>query len=164
MPHWPIYLSTIRILLAPTIAGLAWLRHESWYLIGLTVLLIVFTCGRFLMQYHRPAALGTPLVTVADILTFLAVPAGGWLLFPHLIIQERVFVATVLVTYIATIAYGHLKLKRYRRRSSLSISLLSMLLAVSVLTAYITNNTWMFRICALILLLAIPRLLSHQGD
>lgn len=162
MPHWSYFLSPLRILAALLICGLAWLRYETWYLIGLVFLLIAFSGSRWLLHIRQPEGHKSSLEAVADIATFLAIPVGGWLLFPHLIIQERIFVATVFVSYFAMSVYGHLQHNGYHQISSIKVSILSVLLAAAVLTGYLTNNTWMFRVCALLSLLAVPHFFSRE--
>ncbi len=141
----------LRITIAPIAVLLAWLRIESWYLLILIVYLLVYGLNAFNLVRNTKMA-QTHLAKGADIATFICVAAGGWLLFPHLIIQERLI---ILVYAILSIICLLSKPRSKGTPANIALTMLPVIVLASVLIGYYTNNTWPFLLAVMTLLLLV---------
>lgn len=124
-------------------------------MVGLAALLAAMLCSRLIINVTD-----NRLNLTADVATFLATAAGCWLLFPHLIIQERLFVAVAIAANLASVV----RRVRVQPADFLSIanSVVIGLMGSSVMTALITNNTWLFRVVVLLQLLLVLQRFSQK--
>ena len=170
MRHLPNLLSVFRLLAAPVLLVLAWQRLEDWWL-GLLLCSLVsdIADGFIARHFNVTSVLGARLDSFGDMATYVTVPICVWLLFPHLIIQERLFVLLVIVAYSVPVVASVLKFKQIMSYHTISAKVAAVLMGVSVLFALTTNITWPFRVAALIQLMVaveyvlITRKLQHPA-
>ncbi len=168
MRHLPNLLSVFRLLSAPVLLVLAWNRLEDWWLVLLLCSLVSDVADGFIARHlNATSELGAKLDSLGDMATYFTVPVCAWLLFPHLIIQERLFVLLVVLAYGAPVIASVLKFKQIMSYHTISAKVAGVLMGVSVLIAFTTNITWPFRLAVLVQLMvaveyiSITRKLQH---
>ncbi len=151
MRHIPNLLSTFRLLATPLLLYLAWQRQEDWWLILLVCSLLSDVADGYIARLCNVSTpLGARLDSLGDMATYFTVPVCAWLLYPHLIIQERLFVLLVVLAYSAPVIASLVKFKQVMSYHTISAKIAAVVMSVSVLIAFTTNITWPFRIAVVL--------------
>ena len=102
-------LGVVRLLIAPVLLFLAWQRQEAWFIYVLVGFLVVLIMELVVRRFKASVQLRERFLQMADVATWFVLPICTWLLFPHLIVQERLTLALLLVICLAGIVLSLVK-------------------------------------------------------
>lgn len=135
MRHVPNLLSVLRLLSVPVLLGLAWYRLPVAFLVLLLVSIVTDALdGWIARRFDAVTAIGIRLDSIADFSLYVAVPLGGWLLWPDLVVREWPWLALIVVGYVLP---GALSLARFHRLSSYHTWSAKLAVAVNALALFI---------------------------
>jgi len=114
--HVPNVLSGLRLASVPALLALAWIQQPVAFLVLLLVSLLSDALdGWIARRFDAVTQFGIRLDSVADFALYIAVPLGGWWLWPELLLREAPWIALIVVGYALP---GVLALIRFHRLSS----------------------------------------------
>ena len=161
-------LGVVRLLIAPVLLFLAWQGQEAWFVYVFVGFLIVLVMELVVRRFNASVPLRERLLQLADVLTWLVLPVGAWLLFPHLIVQERFTLALLLIICFAGIVLSLFKTHGIARFGTWTAALAPLLFGVSVWVAFQYNYTIPFRIASMFQLFVaveyLQRTWKHTGQ
>jgi len=153
--HLPNALSFLRLASVPVLLALAWLRLPVLFLVVLLAgVLSDAVDGWVARRFNAVTPFGIRLDSLADYALYIAVPVGGWLLWPDLILREAVWIVLIVIGYALP---GLLSLIRFHRLSSYhtwSAKLAVAVTALALLILFATGIAWPLHIGAPLALLA----------
>ena len=151
----PNALSTLRLASVPVLLALAWYQQPMAFLVLLLAgLLSDALDGWIARRFDAVTRLGIRLDSMADFALYIAVPLGGWWLWPGLLIQEAFWIGMIVVAYALP---GTLALLRFHRLSSYhtwSAKLGVATASVGFFVLFATGVSWPLHIGAPLALLA----------
>ncbi|MDZ7747904.1 MAG: CDP-alcohol phosphatidyltransferase family protein [Halofilum sp. (in: g-proteobacteria)] len=155
MRSLPNLLSALRLASIPPLLVLAWLdRPLAFLVVLLAAVLSDAVDGWLARRLGATSRLGARLDSLADYAVYVAVPLGGWWLWPEIVAREWSWFALVVVGYALP---GALALLRFRRLSAYhtwSAKLAVALLSVAVLVLFAGGPAWPLHVGAPVALLA----------
>lgn len=155
MRHVPNVLSGLRLVSVPVLLGLAWYRLPLAFLVLLLVSILTDALdGWIARRFDAVTQFGIRLDSVADFALYIAVPLGGWWLWPDLLLREAPWIALIVVGYVLP---GALALVRFRRLSSYhtwSAKIAVAVTAVGFFLLFATGIGWPLHVGAPLALLA----------
>lgn len=153
--HVPNVLSGLRLASVPALLALAWLQQPVAFLaLLLASILSDALDGWIARRFDAVTPFGIRLDSVADFALYIAVPLGGWWLWPDLLVREAMWIGLVVVGYALP---GMLALVRFHRLSSYHTWSAKLAVAVTALALFIlfaTGIGWPLHIGAPLALLA----------
>lgn len=151
----PNVLSALRLVSVPVLLVLAWLDQALAFLaLLLAAILSDALDGWLARRLDAITTLGIRLDSMADFALYIAVPLGGWWLWPELLLREAFWIALIVVGYALP---GALALIRFRRLSSYhtwSAKLAVALSATGLFVLFAFDVAWTLHIGAPLALLA----------
>lgn len=151
----PNGLSALRLASVPVLLGLAWYDHALPFLLLLLAgVLSDALDGWLARRLDAVTQLGIRLDSMADFALYIAVPLGGWWLWPELLLREAPWIALIVVGYALP---GAIALIRFRRLSSYhtwSAKLAVAVTALALLVLFALEVSWPLYIGAPLALLA----------
>lgn len=151
----PNMLSLLRLLSVPVLLGLAWFQQPLAFLALLLVSILSDAVDGWLARrFDAVTSLGIRLDSMADFALYVAVPLGGWWLWPDLLLREALWIALIVVGYALP---GALALIRFRRLSSYHTWSAKFAVAMSALGLFVLfafDVAWLLHIGAPLALLA----------
>ena len=161
-------LGVVRLLIAPVLLFLAWQRQEAWFIYVLVGFLVVLIMELVVRRFKASVQLRERFLQMADVATWFVLPICTWLLFPHLIVQERLTLALLLVICLAGIVLSLVKHRSIIRVGTWTAALAPLLFGVSVWVAFQYNYTIPFRIASMFQLFVaveyLQRTWKHTGQ
>jgi len=149
MHNLPNILSALRLGCVPVLLALAWYDRPLAFLsLLLAAILSDAIDGWLARRLGAASTLGARLDSLADYAIYVAVPLGGWWLWPQLVAREAVWFALVVAGYAVP---GALALLRFRRLSSYhtwSAKLAVAWLSVAVLVLFAGGPAWLLHVGA----------------
>ncbi|MCH9813539.1 MAG: CDP-alcohol phosphatidyltransferase family protein [Epsilonproteobacteria bacterium] len=150
----PNLLSLFRILAAPFLVLVAWLGFEELFLILFLLMLLSDALDGWVARiFNLSSALGARLDSYGDIVTYLTMPIGAWLLWPTLIQKEISYIIIAVIIYllpggVALIKFGSLASYHtwFTKFSALCMSL-------SLLVLLFSKDATLFHIAVYILVI-----------
>lgn len=151
----PNLLSGLRLASVPVLLVLAWYGQPLMFL-GLLLVSILSDAidGWLARRLDAVTKLGIRLDSMADFALYIAVPLGGWWLWPELLLREAPWIALIVVGYALP---GALALIRFRRLSSYHTWSAKLAVAVSAAGLFLlfaVDVSWLLHIGAPLALLA----------
>lgn len=155
MRYLPNILSGLRLAAVVPLLALAWFGRPLAFL-GLLLAAILSDAvdGWLARRLGVNSPVGVRLDSAADYAIYVAVPLGGWWLWPELMTREAIWFALVVVGYALP---GAVALVRFRRLASYhtwTAKLAVGVLSVAVLVLFVGGPAWPLRIGAPLALLA----------
>lgn len=151
----PNLLSAIRLACVPVLLVLAWAgRPLAFLLLLLAAVLSDALDGWLARRTGATSPLGVRLDSFADYAIYVAVPLGGWWLWPDMVAREAAWFALVVVGYALP---GAVALARFRRLSTYhtwSAKLAVVTLSLAVLVLFAGGPAWPLHVGAPLALLA----------
>lgn len=151
----PNGLSALRLVSVPVLLGLAWHGRPLEFLVLLLAgILSDALDGWLARRLDAVTRLGIRLDSMADFALYIAVPLGGWWLWPELLLREAPWIALIVAGYALP---GTLALIRFRRLSSYHTWSAKLAVAVSALGLFVLfafDVAWPLHIGAPLALLA----------
>lgn len=153
--HVPNVLSFLRLAAVPVLLMLAWYRLPVPFLVLLLVAILSDAVdGWIARRLNAVTPFGIRLDSLADFALYIAVPLGGWWLWPDLLLREAPWIALIVVGYALP---GALSLLRFHRLSSYHTWSAKLAVATTALALFIlfaTGIGWPLHIGAPLALLA----------
>lgn len=151
----PNLLSAARLACVPVLLALAWAgRPFAFLLLLLAAVVSDAVDGWLARRLGATSALGARLDSIADYAVYVAVPLGGWWLWPDLVVREAGWLALVVAGYALP---GAVALARFRRLSSYhtwSAKLAVVTLSVAMLVLFGGGPAWPLHVGAPLALVA----------
>lgn len=155
MRHVPNVLSGLRLASVPVLLVLAWYRQPVPFLALLLVSILTDALdGWIARRFDAITNLGVRLDSAADYALYIAVPLGGWWLWPDLLLREAPWIGLIVVAYALP---GALSLLRFHRLASYHTWSTKLGVGTSALALFIlfaTGIGWPLHIGAPLALLA----------
>lgn len=155
MQSLPNILSALRLASIPPLLALAWLgRPVAFLVLLLAAVLSDAVDGWLARRLGATSPLGARLDSIADYAVYVAVPLGGWWLWPEIVAREAGWFALVVLGYALP---GALALLRFRRLSAYhtwSAKLAVAVLSVAVLVLFAGGPAWPLHLGAPVALIA----------
>ncbi|MDX1608992.1 MAG: CDP-alcohol phosphatidyltransferase family protein [Halofilum sp. (in: g-proteobacteria)] len=153
--HLPNVLSALRLASVPALLLLAW-HGQPLAFLGLLLVSVLSDAldGWIARRFDAITKLGIRLDSTADFALYVAVPLGGWWLWPELLLREAPWIALIIVGYALP---GALALLRFHRLSSYhtwSAKLAVALSAAGLFVLFAFELPWLLYIGAPLALLA----------
>lgn len=151
----PNTLSGLRLASVPVLLVLAWFQQPVAFLgLLLAAVLTDAVDGWVARHFHAVTPFGIRLDSAADFSLYIAVPLGGWWLWPELLLREAPWIGLIVAGYVLP---GVLSLVRFRRLSSYHTWSAKLAVAAASLGLFIlfaTGVAWPLHIGAPLALLA----------
>lgn len=151
----PNALSVLRLASVPVLLALAWYQQQMAFLVLLLVgILSDALDGWIARRFNAVTTLGIRLDSMADFALYVAVPLGGWWLWPDLLVQEAFWIGLIVAGYVLP---GALALARFHRLSSYhtwSAKLGVATASIGLFVLFATGVSWPLHIGAPLALLA----------
>ena len=143
MKHVPNLLSGLRLAAVVPLLVLAWFGQASAFLLLLLAAIGSDAVdGWIARRFDAHSALGVRLDSAADYAIYIAVPLGGWWLWPELVTREAAWFALVVVGYALPGAVALLRFRRLAAYHTWSAKLAVVLLSVAVLVLFAGGPAW----------------------
>jgi CDP-diacylglycerol--glycerol-3-phosphate 3-phosphatidyltransferase len=151
----PNLLSSSRFLIAPLLLWLAWTDRPTAFLllVGVSFLSDVAD-GLVARRLGQTSELGARLDAAGDMATFVAIPLGGWWLWPERLRPEAPFLAALALSYAAPIAVALGRYGRLPSHRTWGGRLSACLLAAAALLLVAGGSPWPFRVAVAVVILA----------
>lgn len=142
-------LCVFRLSMALLLPVLAWQGKQMTFLYCLAAALFSDAIDGFIARkLQQTSQLGTKLDSWADLTLFITTPLSAWLLWPHVIAREWLFVTIVLLALLVPIAYGLVKYKRITSYHTYMAKTSGVLMGISSLLLLFDITPWPFRFAA----------------
>ncbi|OWY25500.1 CDP-alcohol phosphatidyltransferase [Sphingobacteriales bacterium UPWRP_1] len=142
-------LCVFRLGMAMLLPVLAWQGKQMTFLYCLAAALFSDAIDGFIARkLQQTSQLGTKLDSWADLTLFITTPLSAWLLWPHVIAREWLFVTIVLLALLVPIAYGLVKYKRITSYHTYMAKISGVLMGISSLLLLFDITPWPFRFAA----------------
>lgn len=151
----PNLLSILRILIAPLLLVSAATGRAGLFVFLFILSLVSDALDGFLARrLNQVSGLGAQLDRWGDLATYLAAPAGVWLLWPALVRREQTFILLGLGGFLFPILLGFCKFGRLTSYHTRAARLAAVLLGVSTPLLLAGGPSYPFRLAILLFLLA----------
>ena len=151
----PNALSILRLLLAPVLLYLAWLRAATWF-IGILVLAFFLDLvdGVLARRFNQVSELGAKFDSWADFSVYLAFLCGAYLLWPDIVRREWPYVATVAGSIVVPVIFAIAKFKAPLSLHTWLVKAGAAAMAPSAIYLFLSGVAWPFHIATVICVLA----------
>ncbi len=151
----PNLLSILRILIAPLLLVSAATGRAGLFVFLFILSLVSDALDGFLARrLNQVSGLGAQLDSWGDLATYLAAPAGVWLLWPALIRREQTFILLGLGGFLFPILLGFCKFGRLTSYHTRAARLAAVLLGFATPLLLVGGPPYPFRLAILLFLLA----------
>ncbi len=155
MRNLPNILSAARLAAVIPLLALAWHGHAAAFLALLLAAIVSDAVdGWVARRFNAQSALGIRLDSVADYAIYVAVPLGGWWLWPDIVLRELAWFALVVVGYLLPGAVALVRFRRLAAYHTGSAKIAVAVLAIAVLVLFAGGPAWPLHLGAPIALLA----------
>ena len=155
MQRVPNILSALRLASVPFLLALAWYQYPLAFLVLLLAAILSDALdGWIARRFDAVTTVGIRLDSAADFALYIAVPLGGWWLWPELMLRESVWIGLIVIGYVMP---GVLALVRFRRLASYHTWLTKVAVAAAATALFVlfaTGIGWPLYIGAPLALLA----------
>jgi CDP-diacylglycerol--glycerol-3-phosphate 3-phosphatidyltransferase len=166
----PNLLSLFRIAAAPFLLLAAWLKTEPlFFLIFGLMLLSDALDGYLARKWHLTSRLGAKLDSIGDIVTYLSTPPAIWWLWPEIIKEEAIYIASVIVLYISPAFFSFAKFGELASYHTWIAKASAVLMSAGVVVLIVFKDPTLFHVAVAFLVveaaenIAITLLLSEPG-
>ena len=155
MRYVPNILSAARLLAVVPLLGFAWAGWASPFLLLLLAAIVSDAVdGWWARRFDAHSALGVRLDSLADYAIYIAVPLGGWWLWPEIVARELFWFGLVVLGYLLPGAVALVRFRRLAAYHTWSAKLAVAALAVAVLVLFAGGPAWPLHLGAPLALLA----------
>lgn len=102
--------------------------------------------GTIARRMKQDSVLGAKLDSLGDLATYISIPICGWLLWPQIVLNEKIFAIVVILSYLLPVSIGLLKFRRVTSYHTWGAKLSAVLIGGSVLLLFMELTSWPFRI------------------
>jgi phosphatidylglycerophosphate synthase len=150
----PNLLSLSRLVMAPLMVVAAAMGYPRAFTLFYAVSLFTDATDGFLARWlHAESELGATLDSRGDLAVALCLPIGAFLLWPEMMRGLIPFILIALAGYLAPILVGTLRYGRLPCFHTWGAKTLAILVGLSLLVMFLTQNTLCFRLCIPLLIL-----------
>ena len=150
----PNLLSMSRLVMAPLMVVAAALGSSRGFTALYAANLFTDAVDGFLARrLHAESPLGATLDSRGDLAVALSLPIGALLLWPEMIRGLIPYIVTALCAYLAPILVGGLRYGRLPCFHTWGAKAMAIMVGLSLLALFVTENSLCFRICVPFLLL-----------
>lgn len=167
--NWPNLVSCIRILLAPFMLMLAINQQPVWFIVVLLFSEFTDVLDGFLARYlNQITDLGSHLDSWGDFFIYTTLAISAWLLWPEIVIQEKVYVSAIIASFTLPVIIGILKLRTITSYHTWSVKLAVAITVISYILLFMEISPWPFRFAAVLCVyaaieeIAITLLIGHE--
>lgn len=148
-------LIAIRTAAAPVLLLLAWSGRENTFL---TVLVVAFVTdsidGPIARYMHQESEIGSKMDTSADVSIYISYMISAFWLWPDIVRREQIYFMMLFASILVPAAAGAVKFRRITGYHTWLVKIASVCIAVSSLLMFVFGPAALFRISAVICLLA----------
>ncbi len=143
----PNLLSLSRIIMAPLMVISAWLGSERSFTTLYAASLVTDAIDGFIARhFHVESPMGATLDSRGDLAVALCLPISALLLWPAFIRSLVPYILVALVAYLAPCVAGCIRYGRLPSFHTWGAKIVAVVLGISLLTMFITHNSFWFRI------------------
>lgn len=102
--------------------------------------------GAIARWLKQDTILGAKLDSLGDLATYISLPVCGWLLWPEVILAERAFVITAILSYLVPVTVGLIRFRRVTSYHTWAVKTAAVLMGPAVLIMFMDLSPWPFRI------------------
>ncbi len=155
MLNIPNILSCLRLLITPALLFFAWNENPFLFLLFFVAALLSDALDGYLARkLNQISELGSRLDSLGDFAMYLAVPLCAWWLWPDLVLQEILYVALTMASFIVPILVGFLKYRRLTSYHTWGAKTAAVALGIALLILFVGGPSWPFRIAVLFFVIA----------
>jgi CDP-diacylglycerol--glycerol-3-phosphate 3-phosphatidyltransferase len=155
MHYLPNLLSAARLASVVPLLAFAWAGRASPFLVLLLLAILSDAVdGWVARRFDAHTELGVRLDSLADYAIYIAVPLGGWWLWPEIIAREMAWFGLVVLGYLLPGAVALIRFQRLAAYHTWLAKLAVAVLAVAVLVLFAGGPAWPLHIGAPLALLA----------
>ena len=147
----PNLVSSLRLLMAPVLLGLAIMQQPDWFLVVLIFTVFTDLLDGFLARMlNQITELGSHLDSWGDFAVYTVMAISAWILWPEIVMQERVYFIIILLSFTLPVLIGLIKFKVLTSYHTWSVKLAVAVTIVSYLLLFSGWLNWPFRLAALV--------------
>lgn len=151
----PNLLSELRFVLAPLLLWTAWTGHATAFLlVAGAAFLSDIADGYLARRLGQITALGAQLDTAGDMAVFVAIPIGGWWLWPDALRPQWPFLLVLAISYATPIVVALFRYGRPASHRTWGGRLSAWLLGASAVVLIAGGPAWPFHIAVAVVVLA----------
>ena len=151
----PNLLSLFRLVVAPFLLLAAWFALPTLFLLLFAAALLSDALDGFLARrFGQTSALGGVLDSWGDFALYCTMPPAVWWLWPAMVRQEFLFVATAIGAFLLPIAIGFIKFRRLTSYHTWGAKAAAGAIGLGFLLLILTGIAWPFQLAVLLLVLS----------
>lgn len=155
MQYLPNLLSAARLVSVIPLLAFAWAERPLPFLLLLLLAIVSDAVdGWVARRFNAQTALGVRLDSLADYAIYIAVPLGGWWLWPEIVVRELFWFALVVLGYLLPGAVALLRFNRLAAYHTWSAKAAVVVLAIAVMVLFAGGPAWPLHLGAPLALLA----------
>ncbi|NND92956.1 MAG: CDP-alcohol phosphatidyltransferase family protein [Granulosicoccus sp.] len=134
-------------MLVPILLGLAWNGQDTAFLVLLAISFFSDALdGWIARSFNLRTELGARLDSFSDFFLYGTMALGGWWLWPHIMLQERVTVLLLLACLLAPTLAGLLKFHRTTSYHTWAVKLSALAIGAGGLLLFAGGPSWPFHL------------------
>ena len=151
----PNTISFIRILMAPVLLYLAVQQQPEWFLIVLIFTVFTDVLDGFLARMLKQiTAMGAHLDSWGDFIIYSTMAVCAWILWPEILLQEKVYFFIILFSFTAPALIGLIKFRTTTSYHTWSVKVAVAVTVIGYILLFGGYLEWPFRVAALFSLYA----------
>ncbi len=151
----PNLISLLRILVAPLLFLLAFLRLEFWFLVAL--LFSAFTDvldGFIARRFNMITPLGAHLDSWGDFVIYGTMAICAWILWPEITLEQLPYFAMILFSILLPVQVGLVKFGKFTGYHTWGVKIAVFMTFVGYLSLYSGVAAWPFQLASVLCLIA----------
>lgn len=153
--HLPNLLSLTRLALMPAMLITAWSGMPTLFMVLFSaILLMAVADGIVARRLNLVTEFGAELDSWGSFVAYLAVPLGGWILWPDLVHREAAFILAVSGFRIVPASLGLLKYGRLPGYNTWGSKISAVLISGTTLILMMSGPAWPFRVVTPVIILS----------
>lgn len=151
----PNIVSLIRIFMSPVLLLLAWHQKPTLYMLALFFTLFTDVLDGFLARtLNQVTELGARLDSMGDFIIYTTLAIAAWWLWPEIIIEEKIPVLMIIISFVTPIIIGLIKFRTLTRYHTWTVKIAVFITVVSYVVTFSDWARWPIYMAATVAVIA----------
>jgi cardiolipin synthase len=147
--NWPNLVSLLRLLMAPLLIWLAMHGHPVWFLAAVLFSAFTDVLDGFLARLlNQITELGSHLDSWGDFFIYSCMAAGAWLLWPDIVLREKLAFIIIVASFTLPVALGLMKFRTLTSYHTWAVKLAVVVTFIGYVMLFADMHNWPFRLAA----------------
>ncbi len=147
----PNLLTGFRFIAAPVLLWLAWHGYAIAFMVLLAFAFLSDLLDGFAARLTgQVSRFGATLDSWADVITYLTIAVGCWLLWPNIVRREIIYVAMIIASCLLPAMVGFGKFSCFTSYHTWSVKIAAASIGISLYILFFNGPVWPFRIAAIL--------------